>query len=934
MSKRKAILFPVLLAALTSISLSSCGGDTTSNKPTSSAPTTSETSETTSETTTSETTSETTLPTTSVAPVATSITIDNKTDFTGSPITTVSANIKLSVTTDPVGCAWEASSSNEAVATIIGKYVHFVGVGEVTITVTSGTVSDNLTITVLAWNDGCNDINTYTEAKVDYKVAGKVIAIGYSTAFIQDTTGMAWVYGASGAKVGDIVVSTGVTASYAGIIELNASKGSFNVIQGATIEGLPTLNYDLLTGAQLDLNIATPVAPTTAHIKGVVAYSNGNYNYLRIEGSANFVRLNSVEYKFLSFDNDGNGLSVGKSIEFDAVIYGKANSADTGDYIYACPIDQSKGITVGSDVESYDVTIENSEHGTVTAASSKVAYGADVVLTITADDGYALTSILVDNVEKLTEVAEGKLTVKMPLFGVNVKAVFGVSLDPTKDYAITVGEHVNGNIVASAATCKKDEEVSFTLTADAGYVLKAFLFNGADKTAELKNGVYTTTLVTPGITVSATFELIADHGFTAINTIAATSTGSMFGVIRAFGYNTAFVYDGTGYAWLYSKNIHTAYQVGDVISFDFTVSEYSGTLEVVPANIIIPVMNYVGATDATPITLDQAALDGYVAAAPLPTYATYKGTFFGISGTYAYVQIVGSENVIRLNSVTYNYLDTFTAGDEITLTGIFYGSASAGSKETLITGKKYVFCCPTVTPVGDTTKYAVTVGETTNGTVVADVAEAMIGTDVTLTITPATDYILESITINDIDKTASVSDGKLVVKMVKNGLTIVAKFKVGVEKTYTKKCGFDFSTNTASGTFADVAAVKTYMDSFVQTDEGLTNLLDSVTSFANGYEGYAGYTNLGMKFGTSKLAGSLVLKLTTAIDKVVLNVAGWTVSDSIDVNGASFVPGVAYSGENSVKEHEYVLAAATDTITITLTKRAFIQSISFYTVDK
>ena len=82
----------------------------------------------------------------------------------------------------------------------------------------------------------------------------------------------------------------------------------------------------------------------------------------------------------------------------------------------------------GSGVSSYSVTVEKSENGTVTADKKLAAEGAEITLTVQADEGYVLDTLTVTdrdgNEVKLTDKGDGKYTFTMPASKVTVKAVF------------------------------------------------------------------------------------------------------------------------------------------------------------------------------------------------------------------------------------------------------------------------------------------------------------------------------------------------------------------------------------------------------------------------------------------------------------------------------------------------------------------------------
>jgi len=82
------------------------------------------------------------------------------------------------------------------------------------------------------------------------------------------------------------------------------------------------------------------------------------------------------------------------------------------------------------------------------------------------------------------------------------------------------------------------------------------------------------------------------------------------------------------------------------------------------------------------------------------------------------------------------------------------------------------------------TEYTITISEVTNGTVTASAEKAVKGTEITLTVTPADNYELESLTVVDASGTAvSVSNNKFT--MPESDVTVSATFKVKGENEAT-----------------------------------------------------------------------------------------------------------------------------------------------------
>lgn len=82
----------------------------------------------------------------------------------------------------------------------------------------------------------------------------------------------------------------------------------------------------------------------------------------------------------------------------------------------------------GGGVATYAITVENAEHGKVTASPSRASSGTPVTITVTPDEGYELEKLTVTDARgselELTDKGNGKYTFRMPASKVTVEAVF------------------------------------------------------------------------------------------------------------------------------------------------------------------------------------------------------------------------------------------------------------------------------------------------------------------------------------------------------------------------------------------------------------------------------------------------------------------------------------------------------------------------------
>ena len=172
---------------------------------------------------------------------------------------------------------------------------------------------------------------------------------------------------------------------------------------------------------------------------------------------------------------------------------------------------------------SYTVTIADGiSHGTVsTSPSGSVLEGAEVTITATPEDGYALTSLSVtDALSQAVTVTANKFT--MPGSNVTVTATFA------KLYALTWSAPSNGSItvkhgtstLSSGENVPEGATVTITTNPDDGYKLATLKYNdGSDHDIKAAK-----TFTMPAHDVSITAEYEADSGTTASVTIGDYAT--------------------------------------------------------------------------------------------------------------------------------------------------------------------------------------------------------------------------------------------------------------------------------------------------------------------------------------------------------------------------------------------------------------------------
>lgn len=162
-----------------------------------------------------------------------------------------------------------------------------------------------------------------------------------------------------------------------------------------------------------------------------------------------------------------------------------------------------------------------------------------------------------------------------------------------------------------------------------------------------------------------------------------------------------------------------------------------------------------------------------------------NGTYTG-GGTYGNATFYISEDGNAVNEfycfrVLYLGNKKFEAGQTDIKVGddvVIYGKLMnyKGNTPETVGNAAYLYSLNGVTEEEPAEKYTITVNPSENGTVTASASEALAGTEITLTVTPATGYELDALTVVDASSNnVSVSDNKFT--MPESNVTVSATFK-------------------------------------------------------------------------------------------------------------------------------------------------------------
>lgn len=173
------------------------------------------------------------------------------------------------------------------------------------------------------------------------------------------------------------------------------------------------------------------------------------------------------------------------------------------------------------EVQTYTITVETAENGTVTTEpKDSAAAGAKVTVTAKPDTGYKLNKITVTDASGAAVTLARDNTFTMPSSNVTVAATFtkngstsggggGGGGGGATSYSVKVASTEHGKVTVRPDSAVKDQKVTITVTPDKGYALDTLTVTDANgKTVTLTKVNDTTyTFLMPGasVTVEADF---------------------------------------------------------------------------------------------------------------------------------------------------------------------------------------------------------------------------------------------------------------------------------------------------------------------------------------------------------------------------------------------------------------------------------------------
>ena len=207
-------------------------------------------------------------------------------------------------------------------------------------------------------------------------------------------------------------------------------------------------------------------------------------------------------------------------------------SLDASNYKFQMP---AADVVVSAEFTSqtYEIHVNTSENGTVSAEPAYAAEGAVVALTVNADENYELDSLTVKSGENEIEVNED-YTFIMPAGEVSVTAEF----KEITRYSITVNaEH--GSVIPGKELAAEGESITLDVEAQEGYELESLIVTSGDSqiTVDENN---TFKMPAGNVVVTATFKKLAAEGdgytFAASADVTAENGGTATVSVKVTGH--------------------------------------------------------------------------------------------------------------------------------------------------------------------------------------------------------------------------------------------------------------------------------------------------------------------------------------------------------------------------------------------------------------
>ena len=451
---------------------------------------------------------------------------------------------------------------------------------------------------------------------------------------------------------------------------------------------------------------------------------------------------------------------------------------------------------------TYTFTISSVGNGSVTydgntvkgkTSSFTVVEGTNAVVTFSADDGYRLKSVMLDDMDVTSSVANNQYTISNIQANTSLEVVF----EAISTYSLSITASGNGSATYNDTSVRgktqtftviEGTSATVTFAPDAGYRIANVKLNNTDVTVSVANNSYTISNIMANTTLAVTFEVIPPTTYTF--TISAAGNGSVtYDGNTVRGKSSSFtVVEGTNAIVSFSAddgNRLKSVKLGNiditssVVNNQYTISNIQAntSLEVIFEAIPTYTLNILAtgngkvSYDGTNIRNQSQSFtvkEGSSAVLTITPDAGYRVANVKRDNTDVTGQI--SDGKLTINNITSNTSVevTFEAipPTTYTLTIKSTGNGAATYEGTSVRGKSSQF---TITE----------------------------GSYATVIFTPDTDNRIKSVKVNSEDVTSSVIDGKYTINNIKSNTSIevvfeaIPTYSLNITASGNGKVGYD-----------------------------------------------------------------------------------------------------------------------------------------------
>ena len=451
---------------------------------------------------------------------------------------------------------------------------------------------------------------------------------------------------------------------------------------------------------------------------------------------------------------------------------------------------------------TYTFTISSVGNGSVTydgntvkgkTSSFTVVEGTNAVVTFSADDGYRLKSVMLDDMDVTSSVANNQYTISNIQANTSLEVVF----EAISTYSLSITASGNGSATYNDTSVRgktqtftviEGTSATVTFAPDAGYRIANVKLNNTDVTVSVANNSYTISNIMANTTLAVTFEVIPPTTYTF--TISAAGNGSVtYDGNTVRGKSSSFtVVEGTNAIVSFSADDGNRLKSVKLGNIDITSSVVNNqyTISNIQANTSLEVI-----FEAIPTyTLNILATgNGKV---------SYDGTNIR-NQSQSFTVKEGSSAVLTITPDA-GYRIANVKKDNADVTGQISDGKLTINNITSNTSVEVTF--EAIPP----TTYTLTIKATGNGTATYDGTSVRgkssqftitEGTYATVTFTPDTDNRIKSVKVNSEDVTSSISDGKYTISSIKENTNIevvfeaIPTYSLNILATGNGKVGYD-----------------------------------------------------------------------------------------------------------------------------------------------